>query len=285
MVKELLVSFKDNLKSKTTNPFFGTLIVVWLFHNYQFVYTIFTFEKSKLPGSRLNYISSLLEPDKFLPNLAWCIGYAVIVLIATYILLNFSRLIVYLFDKKLTPWIKKITDSKSIVDKEKYDQEVKEKDRLQSRFDQEHEARLKLLTDYEKLDEKYKNLLETNNILSEKLTEEEGKGKKQSTVDELKPMSEKASALFDKFKPYLNDKKIVKQFKEVSIEILKTNWVSAAKDYNDLLIKGLIEVKNKDSNNNIKYSLTSRGTTFLEVLDHMSEEGNLIIRSFDDMVD
>lgn len=284
MIKDLLVSFKDNIKAKTTNPFFGTLIVVWIIHNYKFVYTVFNFRASTGLDDRLTFIGTYLESDKFLPNLIWCIGYAILVLLATYILMNFSRLIVYFFDKKITPWIKKITDSKSIVSKDEYERQKLEFERVQYRFDQEHEARLKLLTDYEKLDEKYKNILEANSILAEKLNEEEVKGKKSIEEDEVKLMSDKASVLFDKFKPYLNDKEIVKQFKDLSLEILKANWVSSGHNFNKLLVKGLVQVQSKSELEGVKYNFTPKGETFLELLDHMTETGSLIVRSLEDMV-
>ncbi len=140
MIKDLLVSFKDNIKVKTTNPFFGTLIVVWLFHNYKFVYTIFNFRASTGLDDRLTFLGTYLESENFIPNFLWCIGYAILVLISTYILLNFSRLIVYAFDKKLTPWIKKVTDSNSIVDKDEYEILQQENIKLVGRIDQEREA-------------------------------------------------------------------------------------------------------------------------------------------------
>jgi len=284
MIKDLLVSFKDNIKSKTANPFFGTLIVVWLFHNYKFVYTIFNFRSSTGLDDRITFLGTYLESEIFIPNMLWCIGYAILVLIATYMLMNFSRLIVYSFDKKVTPWIKKITDSKSIVSKDEYERQKLEFERVQHRFDQEHEARLKLLTDYEKLDEKYKNILEANSVLAEKLNEEEAKGRKYNKEDEMKPMSDKATALFDKFKPYLNDKEIVKQFKDLSLEILQTNWVSSSYDFNILLVKGLVKVQNKSELEGVKYGFTPKGQTFLEILDHMDDTGSFMLRSFDDMV-
>ncbi len=44
MLDKIWDGIKDNVLQKTTNPFFGTLIAIWLVHNWQFIYTIFNFE-------------------------------------------------------------------------------------------------------------------------------------------------------------------------------------------------------------------------------------------------
>jgi len=159
MIKDLLVSFKDNIKTKTTNPFFGTLIAVWIIHNYKFVYTIFNFRASTGLDDRLTFIGTYLESDKFLPNLFWCIGYAILALVATYLLLNFSRLIVYTFNKKVTPRVNKITDSKSIVTIDVYDDQVAETKKFEMRYEEEQDAKLNLQNKYDALEKKYQDQL------------------------------------------------------------------------------------------------------------------------------
>ena len=70
----------------------------------------------------------------------WSFG----LLILTYFLLNISRLITNLSEKKLTPWIYKITDSNSIVLKIEYNRIRSDRDDLQLRLDHEHELKSKL---------------------------------------------------------------------------------------------------------------------------------------------
>lgn len=45
---KIFESFVDNIKQKTTNPFFGTLILVWLVRNWELIYTLFNFDKDWL---------------------------------------------------------------------------------------------------------------------------------------------------------------------------------------------------------------------------------------------
>ena len=92
MIQDLIVSFKENIKGKTTNPFFGTLIIVWVFHNWRLMYSLFNFESSSDLKTRLIFLSDYLDAENFLPDLLLCILMTIIVLISTYILLNLSRL-------------------------------------------------------------------------------------------------------------------------------------------------------------------------------------------------
>ena len=47
MIKDFLVSFKDNFKEKTRNPFLGTYLIVWLIRNWELIYTLFNFDQNK----------------------------------------------------------------------------------------------------------------------------------------------------------------------------------------------------------------------------------------------
>lgn len=135
MIKDFFVSFKDNFKEKTQNPFLGTYLIVWVIRNWELVYTLFNFDDDYTLEKKKAFITKYYdEAHNFIENLFYNILWTFGVLILTYILLNVSRLIVNLFDKQLKPWIYKITDSKSIVLKEEYEQLRSERDDLQSRL-------------------------------------------------------------------------------------------------------------------------------------------------------
>ncbi|MCK9206502.1 MAG: hypothetical protein M0P66_05260 [Salinivirgaceae bacterium] len=146
------MSFKDNIKGKTTNPFFGTLIVVWIFHNWRLVYSIFNFESNTTLETRINFLATYFDSEIFLPNLLICLLITVFVLISTYILLNLSRLIVNFFEKTITPIVYKVTDKSSIVLKSDYELLKLETERFEKKFESEREARLKLQKEYEQLE-------------------------------------------------------------------------------------------------------------------------------------
>ncbi|MCB4800276.1 hypothetical protein [Neotamlana laminarinivorans] len=154
MIKDIILSFKDNLKQKSTNPFFGTLIIVWIIHNWEFIYNVFNFEKGKTLAQKIEYLKLFLEPIPFIKNLGVCVLITFIVLIVTFLLLNLSRLIKNISEKKLTPWIYKISDKNSIVLKSDYDLMKNERDLLSQKLEEERDSKLKLRTEINKLEER-----------------------------------------------------------------------------------------------------------------------------------
>lgn len=146
MVKDFLISFSDNFKEKTKNPFLGTYLLVWLIRNWDLIYSLFNFDPKSNRGERIRFVKAYYSETNFVENLLINIFWSFGLLILTYLLVNISRVIVNLSEKQLTPWIYKITDSKSIVLKEEYDRIRLENDELQTRLDKERESKSKLET-------------------------------------------------------------------------------------------------------------------------------------------
>ena len=121
MIRDFLISFKDNLNEKSRNPFLGTYLIVWLFRNWELVYTLFHFDPEQKLEHKVGFIKGYYSQHDFIENLLTNIYWAFGLLILTYLLLSISRLIVNLSDKRITPWIYKITDSNSIVLKSEYE--------------------------------------------------------------------------------------------------------------------------------------------------------------------
>lgn len=120
MVKDTLNSMLDNIKERTTNPFLGTLIIIWTIRNWNLVYAIFTFNKNSNLHSRLTYIQQYFNHQSFLWNMFITVLITIGVLIATYTFLALSRLMTDSYEKLLLPQISKITDKSSIVAKSEY---------------------------------------------------------------------------------------------------------------------------------------------------------------------
>jgi len=194
MIQDFLLSFKDNIKQKTTNPFFGTLIIVWSIHNWELLYSLFNFKESITLDNRIIYIRQFLSSIPFLENLGLCIFITIIVLIITYFLLNLSRLIVNFYEKKITPYIFKITDSSSIVLKSEYEKLEKKIEVLDAKFNKERDLRLQIQDEREKLEsrvgelltsEKESKTLSEKSISSERLKSVYETIKTNNFIDEL----------------------------------------------------------------------------------------------------
>lgn len=132
MLNETLVSFKDLFKSKVRNPFFGTLATVWVIHNWDLVYSLFHFDKSWNREMKIEYINTYFTDPGFLGNTFECIGIAILVLIASYALMNVSRLVVYTSNDIVKPLIQGLTDKGKIVLKKDFEEVEEDRDRWQN---------------------------------------------------------------------------------------------------------------------------------------------------------
>lgn len=160
MLTEIFTSVRDNFKQKTTNPFFGTLVLIWLAKNWRLVYAVFTFESTYKLEQRIQFIETYYQQVSFSRNLLICVFLTIFSLVISYLLLNFSRLIINFYEKKITPWIYQITDKNSVVLKRDFDKLQGENDRLSEKYESEKKRRIILATENEELEKKYWELIE-----------------------------------------------------------------------------------------------------------------------------
>jgi hypothetical protein len=238
MIKDLLVSFKDNIKEKTTNPFLGTLIIVWIIHNYLNLYKLLFSGKELDFESKVIVLNRLLNPRSFLLNLFECIAVSVLVLISTYFLLNLSRLIINFYEKIITPWIYKITDKSSIVLKKDFEKSEYEKEKIQIKFESEREKRIRLESEIEQLEGRIKELM--SNKTSATDTQE-------TELNEI-----------DKTIKLIKNKGYLEIFESLIYSISADDWVTEEEAHRFFVTIGLISVKQKSSDERL-YGFTERG--------------------------
>ena len=162
MIKDLLVSFRDNVKNKSSNPFLGTYALVWSIRNWRLVYSFFFFDSKTTLNDRIDILASYYTYKTFIYDLGCNILWAIVALILSYLLINLSRLIVNLFEKQLTPFIYKITDSDSIVLKETYDRLKSDKRDLEIKLEKERESKGKMQKEISSLEERNQELFRAN---------------------------------------------------------------------------------------------------------------------------
>lgn len=256
MVKDFLISFGDNFKEKTRNPFLGTYLIVWLFRNWELIYSIFHFDNEQKLNDKVDFIKNYYSEHNFIANLLSNILWAFGLLILTYLLLNISRLIVNLSEKRVTPWIYELTDSKSIVLKSEYERIRVERDDVQVRLDKERESRSKLETRIKNLESE---ILEASKAQAEKpiesTTKSKSEGSQKGPIDETSILLEK-----------LRNKNLLRDFKDSSIRINKGEFIK--NDYNpkDYFIElGLIKFSSDHvRGDSKKYVLTQDGENLLK---------------------
>ncbi|PHR74512.1 MAG: hypothetical protein COA67_00075 [Lutibacter sp.] len=154
MIKDFLISFKDNIKKKTSNPFLGTYAIVWVIRNWELVYSLFQFDSDTNRIKRIEIIKAYYLDRNFIYDLLFNVLWAFGVLILTFALINLSRLIINFFEKIVTPKIYEITDKNSVVLKETYNQLKSEMDILESKLEKERENKSKLQIEITRLEER-----------------------------------------------------------------------------------------------------------------------------------
>ncbi len=254
MIKDIFFSFKENLRQKTSNPFFGTLIVVWIIHNWKLIFTFFNFEQDQTLRTKIEFLSGYLDTIPFLLNLGQSILITIIVLVITYTLLNLSRLIVNFFEKRLTPWVYKITDSKSVVLKSTYQTLLEERDLLSQKLDLEREAKSKLQTEITRLEDRIKEILES------RLTDSSSDANRstENKTEELDILLENIKRRnYSEFFEWLIDNVNNREFVDTRQKEDKINF---------FLKSGIISLKEKDFRDLTKrqYVFTDKGERVME---------------------
>lgn len=249
MVKDFLISFSDNFKEKTKNPFLGTYLLVWLIRNWDLIYSLFNFDPQSNRGERIKFIKAYYSETNFVENLLINILWSFGLLILTYALVNLSRVIVNLSEKQLTPWIYKMTDSKSIVLKEVYDRVRSENDELQTRLDKERESKSKLESRIKNLEEEIIEISKASNSTSK--------------LDEKIPSSDENDST-EKLIERLKSKANLEEFKRICLLIQRGEPVPNSNTATDYFLQlGLISYQSKYGAAAKYYKITEEGSKVL----------------------
>ncbi|MFK7059897.1 hypothetical protein V3Q90_07165 [Flavobacterium oreochromis] len=118
MILDSVSSFIENLKTKVSNPFFGTLTAVWLVRNWKLVYGLFIFDDNYKMNDKFKFVTEYYK-NKSIYNELWTnILITFYLLILGYILLIISRFLANLVEHRITPNINRIAASKLVANKD-----------------------------------------------------------------------------------------------------------------------------------------------------------------------
>lgn len=172
---EVINSFFNNVKDKLTNPYFGTLILVLLFHHWELIFIIFNFDDNVTLDTKLNSIKEYISINISFQNLMWDALWAVILMLSGYLVIVITRSIVLWVEFWLMPFITGKIINKNVVKKDEYDKVVKEREEY---FDQYEEQRKNVRNFSKTIDEqteqikqKDKDLLKQTRTISETIKE------------------------------------------------------------------------------------------------------------------
>jgi hypothetical protein len=254
MIKDLIVSFSDNFKEKTRNPFLGTYIVIWILRNWELIYTLFNFDNTYKLENKVDFIKKYYETNSFAEGVFSNLGWTFLVLTITYIVLNISRVIINISEKQLKPWVYKKTDYKSIVLKSDHERVRSERDSLQFRLDKERDSKSKLTSIIKDLEEQ---IIEITRTQVEREVEE-------NTDIENSKLINIVEVIYNK----LVEENLVSEFSNFATESKKGGYIDDYYQQTDRFIQlGLVKYHKKHfSNNSKQFAITQDGEAVLNYL-------------------
>jgi hypothetical protein len=214
---EVINSFFNNVKDKLTNPYFGTLILVLLFHHWELLYVIFNFDDNVSLDNKLNSIKEYISTNITFESLMLDALWTLILMLTGYLIIVITRSIVLWVEFWLMPFITGKIINKNVVQKDEYDKVVKEREEY---FDQYEEQRNNVRTFSKTIDEqteqikqKDKDLLKQTKTISETVKElDSTKNKLEKSLNEASDKANKINSLNDsltelkKYNKYISDK-------------------------------------------------------------------------------
>ncbi|MCZ4410670.1 hypothetical protein O3Q51_17775 [Cryomorphaceae bacterium 1068] len=266
MIKDIFFSFRDNLREKTSNPFLATYFIVLILRNWALIFTLFNFDDDCTLDEKIliikGYYFSKNIIQELLINVLWTFG----ALIVTYLLLNFSRIIVTLSEKRVKPWLYSKLDVSSIVMKETYEIVRNQRDELQVRLNQEREAKSLLESEIKVLEESNREILRAQAETINDTTDSKPSPKAQETPKTR--IKNDIEIIIEK----LSDNKALQAFRNTATEVRKGNTISKnSKELNLFLELGLLRHVTHDQwkEGFATFSLTPDGDKVLNELRKM----------------
>lgn len=163
---DVISQFLDNIKQKTTNPFIGTLIGVWLVRNWELVYTLFNFDEGCLLADKKKFVWDYYQDKDIWVEFLTNFGYALAFLIIGYVFVIISRIIMNVVYHRIIPFLNSKTVSTLVVDNARFETVKKSRDDYFKKIGELEEERIQL--------EQKNSLLNSLNIelnQSKKITE------------------------------------------------------------------------------------------------------------------
>jgi hypothetical protein len=262
MIKDSLNSILGNIKERTTNPFLGTLIVVWVVHNWRLVYSIFYFDRTFKLEQRLGYINRYFNDNPFLSNLLWVVVMTVFVLLFTYFMLSISRLITDTQERIVVPMISKWTDGSSVVLKSDYLVQKEIIKQLELRLEEERLAKVAAQQERDNVDAKLADVLKAKDV-PDITFENESTGKVE--VADPVNVQQEDDEHNERICHSLGQLNNISYVNRIIVDILNGTLINRDDEVIDILLRGNIVKTVERSNVKNRYEFTERGVKFVDM--------------------
>ena len=267
MIQSWFSSFWQNIRLKTTNPFLGSFIIVWIVRNWQFVFGLFNVGNEKTFALRIEVLEGYLKSGNYIAEFFICIGLTFVFIILIYAFLNLNRLIVNFYDKRLTPLIYRISDFASIVTIADYKKMAQQRDAFESKFEEERNKRLDLQTQIEKLemdivklsdapDQKHDELQKIIEDLNQSLSQKDKENKRlKNDIEQLQKATsgENLDSAKGMAKKIINSHVLNPKFEKI-IRIINRHLSFNEEEFDFFFQSDIIHIKSVSGRRNIELS-------------------------------
>ncbi|CAM3968162.1 hypothetical protein FLCU109888_11490 [Flavobacterium cucumis] len=171
MTLEPVNDFFSNIKEKLTNPFFSTLIFVWLVRNWELVYSIFNFDECYTLETKKQFIVSYYRDKTIVEELFINIGIALLLMLLGYIMLFLTRTFTTWFDFSLMPSVTGKVITSKVVQRELYDEVFKERNEYAEKYEEQRKLVRDSSKEYDEITKNYQVQSSTVSVLTTKVNE------------------------------------------------------------------------------------------------------------------
>lgn len=249
---EIISSFIKNIKDKLANPYFGTLILVLIFHHWELVFTVLNFDDEITLDTKLTYIKTYITNNITIFNLLWNTLLALVFMLIAYLIIILTRSIVLWIEFWLMPIIIGKIINKNVVRKSDYDEVVKEREEY---FDQYENQRKNVRTfsktidiQTEQIKQKDKQLIDQTETISKNLKKLDGLEEKLENMrnyisKKTKELKRSEDSLSDERKMRAHNIDEIKKFKQLFFDEENQNFYSSKEKFPPTVINKLNELK------------------------------------------
>lgn len=172
-VERLKERTKNPFDFKNVNPFAGAYLIAFVFHNWEIIYSLFTFDWDESRKTRIDFIKTYLSEHSFFSVFLFPVLSAILAIVAFYIFGIIASAIVVFFNNVLKPIVLTIIHERGPVkSKEDYDEVVKLNKRLINITEEKGNEIVLLNSEFEK------KQIRLNELLSEE------KKRKESAIEQ-----------------------------------------------------------------------------------------------------
>lgn len=153
MIIKVVDSVADAFKDKFKNPFFGTLIAVWIIRNRRFVFNLFINENYD-SDKRLELLTNHFKAPESLISLLLTICYSILLMALIFIALNISRYVVEFSERVVYQKILQSFKPENFPTPELYKKMEAQKEYYEKKYNEEKEEKFKLQNELDKAKER-----------------------------------------------------------------------------------------------------------------------------------